>query len=115
MTPYQTTPGLSERDREAINVTQSEVAIEYLDNHAAWEFTGRSLAKLLAYVRQQEAARKEAPADWVLVPREPTEGMLNAAPASHSPSFRVIWPKICGDVYRAMIAAAPTPPPGEQE
>lgn len=47
------------------------------------------------------------PEGWVLVPREPTAAMINAAPASFSESFKAIWPHICGDIYRAMIAAAP--------
>lgn len=46
-----------------------------------------------------------------LVPGEPTEAMLNACPASFSPSFAAIWPKVCGDIYRSMLAAAPASPP----
>lgn len=46
---------------------------------------------------------------WQLVPVEPTEAMLNAAPASFSDSFKAIWPQICGDIYRAMLSAAPQP------
>lgn len=48
-------------------------------------------------------------AGWKLVPIEPTEAMMNAAPASHASAFQAIWPKICGDIYRAMLAAAPSP------
>lgn len=45
-----------------------------------------------------------------LVPVEPTEAMLKAVPASYSPSMRAMWPSICGDIYRAMLAAAPASP-----
>lgn len=50
------------------------------------------------------------PEGWKLVPVEPTEAMMNAAPASYSSSFMAIWPKICGDIYRALLAAAPASP-----
>lgn len=53
-------------------------------------------------------------AGWRLVPMEPTPEMMNAAPASYSPSMKVMWPLICGDIYRAMIAAAP-PHPASKE
>ncbi len=36
--------------------------------------------------------------------------MINVAPASYSQTFQAIWPKICGDLWRAMITAAPEPP-----
>jgi hypothetical protein len=49
-----------------------------------------------------------------MVPVEPTEAMLNACPASFSQSFAAIWPKICGDIYRAMLAAAPSVQPDEK-
>lgn len=42
------------------------------------------------------------------VGREPTPEMLDVAPASYSASFREIWPKICGDIWRAMWDAAPS-------
>lgn len=37
--------------------------------------------------------------------REPTQVMVNAAPASYSESFQVIWPKICSDLFRTMLDA----------
>ena len=37
--------------------------------------------------------------------REPTPIMLSAAPASYSASFQTIWPKICGDIFTAMLDA----------
>lgn len=49
-----------------------------------------------------------------LVPVEPTEAMLNACPASFSQSFAAMWPNICGDIYRAMIAAAPSVQPDRE-
>jgi hypothetical protein len=52
----------------------------------------------------------EADADWVLVPREPTPGMLRAGFLSESEGFGIDTPADApGLVYRAMIAAAPTP------
>lgn len=52
----------------------------------------------------------EKPTEWRMVPVEPTESMMNAAPASHSASFKEIWPKICRDIYRAMLSAVPDAP-----
>lgn len=46
---------------------------------------------------------------------EPTEAMMNAAPAVGAEAFRVIWPKICGDVWRTMAAEALSPSLKEQE
>jgi len=48
------------------------------------------------------------------VGREPTPEMMNAAPASHSASFREIWPKICGDIWCAMWDKAAASPAGAE-
>ena len=56
--------------------------------------------------------RTEQQKGWRLVPVEPTQEMMNACPASFSPSFAAIWPNICGDVYHAMLSAAPLLPEG---
>lgn len=45
-------------------------------------------------------------AEWVLVPREPDDDMLNAAQNQVEDIYRVEAAKM----YRAMLAAAPTPP-----
>jgi len=52
------------------------------------------------------------PIRTVSVPVEPTEAMMNACPSSFSPSFAAIWPKICRDIYQAMLSAAPAPEGG---
>jgi hypothetical protein len=52
----------------------------------------------------------DALSEWVLVPREPTPGMLRAGFLSESEGFGIDTPADApGLVYRAMIAAAPTP------
>jgi hypothetical protein len=66
--------------------------LERLCNEAA----GAAITAYLASMQEQ---------GWVMVPREPTEAMTNAVPAVHHESFKAIWPKICADVYRAMLAA----------
>jgi hypothetical protein len=37
--------------------------------------------------------------------REPTQVMMDAAPASYSESFQAIWPKVCGELWGKMLAA----------
>jgi hypothetical protein len=55
----------------------------------------------------------EGESGFVRVPVEPTEAMINAQPASFSPSFKAIWPKVCADIYRAMLSARPAPEASE--
>ena len=50
-----------------------------------------------------------APLGWKLVPVEPTNGMVAGADKVIGSSNRLL----AGDIYRAMIAAAPEPPPYE--
>lgn len=68
-------------------------------NNRHWSETCESLPGMANAFRKHARAAIEAM-------REPTEAMINAAPASYSASFREIWPKICADIYRAMIDAA---------
>ncbi len=49
---------------------------------------------------------------WKLVPVEPTEAMLTATGKAWTPTMQEMWPMICGDIYRAMLAAAPEPDSG---
>ena len=55
--------------------------------------------------RMQGAYRANARAA-ILAMEEPTAAMMDTAPASYSASFQAIWPKICGDIWRAMIRKA---------
>lgn len=67
---------------------------------AAWELIAADFAALTAPARGDGA-------EWVTVPREPTEAMLAASGSAWSPNMQAMWPKIVTDIYRAMIAAAP--------
>ncbi len=97
-----------------IEKTLKSVGITSLLNHGAAScvFTegccGVSQEHILAYTRKIAlhcavalAAPPTAQAEgWRLVPLEPTDEMLNATYAGQH----------CSDVYRDMLAAAPTPP-----
>ena len=53
---------------------------------------------------------------WVQVPREPTEAMLEAGRKFAADPRPGEWPEFLASLYRAMLAASPTPPPtGERE
>ena len=72
--------------------------------HALWrdhKFTHAELARR-AYAEGTAAA---IPPGWKPVPMEPTEAMLDAGEDfERAPTWRT------ANVYRAMVAAAPTPP-----
>ena len=69
----------------------------------------------VAIASTEAALRLSAGADWVLVPREPTDEMVDAAWESEATSY--VGEHKCiisaSDAYRAMIAAAPRHEPGE--
>ena len=56
--------------------------------------------------------------EWVIVPREPTDAMLDACDEievgrdDFGSAYRMSW-GMAGEAYKAMIAAAPTPPKHE--
>lgn len=76
-----------------------------------WSAAGISIESLLAEVARRLAARAEPQAgEWVLVPREPTQAMLDANGESAFPAGKEWLERDARSTWAAMLAAAPTPP-----
>jgi hypothetical protein len=71
---------------------------------------------IVALIRRLAAPSKEAGAEFVLVPREPTDAMIEAAEMREDDEPLSDWGKLVSaphaEIYKAMIAAAN--PPGDQ-
>lgn len=59
-----------------------------------------------------EQPQPEAPSGWRMVPVEPTAKMLAAGVAAESNASTHVQERLTLLAYRAMLAAAPTPPTG---
>jgi leucyl-tRNA synthetase len=55
---------------------------------------------------------------WKMVPREPTEAMVDTVREAWTPSMAALWPKIVREVWQKLYDAAPAQPeamPGREE
>lgn len=72
---------------------------------------------LTDYADSLERAPGGVPDGWVMVPREPTEAMLDAAMTREDDEPLTDWGKIVpaphAEIYKAMLAAVPSAPEGE--
>lgn len=72
------------------------------DEQRLWDRIDAAIAALSAAQDAPAQAAQAVPQGWVMVPKEPTPGMLQIG--RHAAPYRAV------DVYRAMLAAAPAAP-----
>jgi hypothetical protein len=85
---------------------------EHIDSDPDWHSRAEAAMKAIdaaLAAADAQAADPEARPGWKLVPVEPTERMLQEV--EHAARLGGIW--TAASVYRAMLAAAPTPEPAE--
>lgn len=95
---------------EALAGRLEEISDSFDGAYEGWEKDRSDLYRAAAILRQA-AALPAVPEGWVLVPREPTEAMLEAAMQREDDEPLSDWGKLVpaphAEIYAAMLAATP--------
>lgn len=105
------------QDQKSSDVLPALKPSDHPDLIGGWVWRPMEIEAIQAYAREAVAlalaAQKAVPAGWKLVPVEPTAEMLNAVRWDEDAfGGKSAWPS---DIYKAMLAAAPSTPPSEAE
>lgn len=101
---------------KASPVQDAEAIARYAYDHAGWDWEA---VRIGVGERFASPVQADAVGDWVMVPREPTEEMLEAAMQREDDEPLSDWGLVRAapheGIYAAMLAAAPQPPAASVE